>query len=667
MTTKTQIIIEGINKAGRAFTDANKQLLNLDSAAKKAGAAIAGALSVGVVSAWVKESINAADESRKLAQAAGLTTEAFTGLSFAAGQSGLNAQQLTNSMSRLSQVVQQAAEGSDRQATLFRSMGISIKDAEGNLRSSEAILGVIADRFQSMPDGIEKSALAAELFGRNLGGKMIPLLNGGAEGIKALTDQAERLGLVISDEQAKASEEFNDNLSVLGGVSRGAANTIAGEVLPTLNELSGLMIDLSEDGDNARSVADALGAGLKLLASIAIGVATAFGMVGRAIGGAAAAAALAAQGEFSAAADVLRNVVADNEEALASSSERIRKLWDGTYAEVGAGAAQASGDLRELNESMVENAERAHQAMSDSYKNLVRDAKAALRELVSDEKSAQRDIAKLREERLAIESRYAEAIAKFNGAGAGGPSYSQAQDLKLSARQALQRGDIETAQKQAQAALKILEQLSDAGENTYGFEGFAKELQRIELGANAIEQSNADKKIEGIKSQMESLQAKITELEKIDIKIELPESEKQNLINQMEELRKKLGKPISIRAEIAGASGSTGSDIPGFATGGSIRGPGTGTSDSMLIRASNGEYMIKAAAVRKYGVNLLDQINGMRLPKFADGGLVGNIQPASSGTPLNLSLEGQTFSLNGDSGTIEDLARVVRSAKLKRR
>jgi len=54
--------------------------------------------------------------------------------------------------------------------------------------------------------------------------------------------------------------------------------------------------------------------------------------------------------------------------------------------------------------------------------------------------------------------------------------------------------------------------------------------------------------------------------------------------------------------------------------GGRVEGPGTGTSDSIIAAISNGEYVIKADAVRKYGVAMFDQLNAMR---FADGGLVG--------------------------------------------
>ncbi len=69
-----------------------------------------------------------------------------------------------------------------------------------------------------------------------------------------------------------------------------------------------------------------------------------------------------------------------------------------------------------------------------------------------------------------------------------------------------------------------------------------------------------------------------------------------------------------------------------FANGGAVVGPGTATSDSILARLSNGEYVLNAAAVRRVGVSFLDALNGGNLPSgrastlpaFAAGGLVGN-------------------------------------------
>lgn len=59
-----------------------------------------------------------------------------------------------------------------------------------------------------------------------------------------------------------------------------------------------------------------------------------------------------------------------------------------------------------------------------------------------------------------------------------------------------------------------------------------------------------------------------------------------------------------------------------FASGGAVRGPGTGTSDSINARLSNGEYVIKASSVRQYGTGLFDRLN-RGVAKFASGGYVG--------------------------------------------
>jgi hypothetical protein len=61
------------------------------------------------------------------------------------------------------------------------------------------------------------------------------------------------------------------------------------------------------------------------------------------------------------------------------------------------------------------------------------------------------------------------------------------------------------------------------------------------------------------------------------------------------------------------------------AYGGMISGPGTGTSDSIPIMASNGEYVFRADVVKKIGKTKLDLINSGGLDGFAMGGLVGSM------------------------------------------
>lgn len=90
--------------------------------------------------------------------------------------------------------------------------------------------------------------------------------------------------------------------------------------------------------------------------------------------------------------------------------------------------------------------------------------------------------------------------------------------------------------------------------------------------------------------------------------------------------------------------------LPGYAEGGSrlngmIRGPGTGTSDSILaivggrkpVRISNGESIVNERATREYWP-IIDAMNKGRLPRFATGGLpVSGLPSMPSVRPPSLS------------------------------
>lgn len=75
----------------------------------------------------------------------------------------------------------------------------------------------------------------------------------------------------------------------------------------------------------------------------------------------------------------------------------------------------------------------------------------------------------------------------------------------------------------------------------------------------------------------------------------------------------------------------------GYATGGYVSGPGTGTSDSINARLSNGEFVMKAAAVRTYGADFMNALNQMQIarPSYQGGSAAGG----SSSTMVYLSPE----------------------------
>jgi lambda family phage tail tape measure protein len=98
---------------------------------------------------------------------------------------------------------------------------------------------------------------------------------------------------------------------------------------------------------------------------------------------------------------------------------------------------------------------------------------------------------------------------------------------------------------------------------------------------------------------------------------------------------------------------STGGAVHAY-TGGSIVGAGSGTSDSIPAMLSNGEYVIQASSVKKYG-SLLDSMNN-GTAHFASGGAVGTVAPSSGGSNTNLSL---SLSAGNSGMTQADLAAIA--------
>ncbi|MFJ3635230.1 phage tail tape measure protein [Streptomyces sp. NPDC090112] len=104
-----------------------------------------------------------------------------------------------------------------------------------------------------------------------------------------------------------------------------------------------------------------------------------------------------------------------------------------------------------------------------------------------------------------------------------------------------------------------------------------------------------------------------------------------------------------------------GGAIRGYPTGGAVRGPGSGTSDSILARVSNGEYVIKAASVQRYGVAMFDQLNAGRLSAgytARPAGRFSSSAPVSQSTNTDNS---RHITLNGaQQSSAEQAADLIR-------
>jgi hypothetical protein len=111
------------------------------------------------------------------------------------------------------------------------------------------------------------------------------------------------------------------------------------------------------------------------------------------------------------------------------------------------------------------------------------------------------------------------------------------------------------------------------------------------------------------------------------------------------------------------------------AAGGMMTGPGHDTSDNILTWTSPGEFVVKAAAVRHYGASTLAALNGMNLPRFAAGGLVGGLAIPSAIAerspealqPMTLAMpDGRSFDVQARPDVAQAMDRHIRMETLKR-
>lgn len=245
------LTVDLLARTGAFVTDMGRAARVSDQAAqriKRSAQQIGTALGVGLAgaataaAAAIGDAIRTADQLGEAAERTGFTTEALSRLGYAAQLSGSSLETLERGVVRLARQQVEAARGNETAARTFETFGISITDAEGGLRSTEAVLLDLADVFQQLPAGVEKTALATELFGRS-GTELVGTLSRGREGITALGDELESLGGVIRSDAAAAAGDFNDTLDRARLALRGVALQVTQEILPTLTEFAGKLND----------------------------------------------------------------------------------------------------------------------------------------------------------------------------------------------------------------------------------------------------------------------------------------------------------------------------------------------------------------------------------------------------------------------------------------
>lgn len=317
-------------KLAQDLAKANRKLDDFGRSAKKVGKSLAQAFEVGQIKAaasWLANlaisGAQAGDRIGKLAQAAGMSAESFSRLAYAGRAAGLSNEEMSKALGRLGERMVDAASGSQAQERLFRSLGVSVVDAAGNLRDSAEVFDDVAGKLAEMPDSAKKTALAMDAFGQS-GGRLLPMLGG----LEKMTKEADKLGATLTDSGAEALGEMADSVGRLSEMYDALKQRVALGVAPAFTSMANELAKAGDQFGFMDGAVKVLVGTMKLLMSMASTAVFMFQALGKNIAGVASAMFLLGKGEFRAAKESISATFEDVwGKDLNAHLDRVQKIW----------------------------------------------------------------------------------------------------------------------------------------------------------------------------------------------------------------------------------------------------------------------------------------------------------------------------------------------------
>lgn len=259
---------DGLTKAANGLGAVNAKAL--------AAAGVVGALIAVIVKAekalidMTKASAEAAKNLSLLSQTTNLSIESAQEWDYTLKRVGSSLEQAQGDLSQLQEKMRDAAQGTGDGAELFDELGLSAKDATGQLKDTGTMLQEVTEALAGMSDKSERNAVASALLG-GTGEKLIPILNEGSDALGRYAQEAHEAGAVLDEQTVAALNRTADAMAKLDATTDAAKNQISGEFAPYLTEALEDVTDLVRNlGKAAKDsgIADVLGSMLTSVTSL---------------------------------------------------------------------------------------------------------------------------------------------------------------------------------------------------------------------------------------------------------------------------------------------------------------------------------------------------------------------------------------------------------------
>lgn len=243
---ETRQFDSALDKSSKTADDASDKFSKLGSVLGTIGKAMGTALvaigtaAIGAATGLAKMAVDSAayaDEILTMSTVTGMSTESLQSYKYAAELVDVSLDTLTGSMSKNIKSMSTARKGTGDAALAYKQLGISIVDSKGALRDSETVYWEAIDALGQVSNETERDALAMAIFGKSAQ-DLNPLIAQGSEGIAKLTEEAKKMGAVMSDDTLAALGAFDDSIQRLKSTAGAAKNMLGTVLLPQLQVLA---------------------------------------------------------------------------------------------------------------------------------------------------------------------------------------------------------------------------------------------------------------------------------------------------------------------------------------------------------------------------------------------------------------------------------------------
>ena len=307
------------------------------------GLLISGGAFIGLV----KGAIDSADSFGKLSDQTGIAANSLQAYVNAGKLAGIGQETIDKGLRRLAQSMREADQGVATYSDSFNALGITVRDSEGNLKSSETVLGEIADRFADLPDGATKAAISMEIFGRS-GASLINLLNGGSAAL-------EEFNYAVSDEFAQNAEFFNDQIAVLAIRFDGFRKQLADALLPVLNNLIQVFSNLFSSQNDFDMLFKSIEISIKTVSAAIFTTIAGFRFLGRVVTDILKIINEARKGNFAGAIGIGKEGLADTKEQFKKDLDTFNDIFTGTENAPANYFREGTKSLEEFSESITKS------------------------------------------------------------------------------------------------------------------------------------------------------------------------------------------------------------------------------------------------------------------------------------------------------------------------